>query len=172
MKRLLLALSILVLIGAIAAAVLWQQYSGFRDTALDLPEDGLVIMLEPGESYPDLVRKLSRLGVTRADWRWRLFGRLTPAVASMKAGEYRLVNLTPVSLIDLLVSGKTMQHSLTVVEGWSLRELLTALSENEILIQTIDEPDPGLLASDLSARLSARRRAVSARNLPVSARNP
>ena len=44
--------------------------------------------------------------------------------------------LTPLGLIDLLVSGKVVQHSLTLVEGWTFRQMMDAVDADPYLSRT------------------------------------
>ena len=44
--------------------------------------------------------------------------------------------MTPRELLDLLHSGKVVQHSLTVVDGWTFEEVLAALSSKSELAHT------------------------------------
>ena len=78
-------------------------------------------------------------------WQWRLLMRLQPAV--YRAGEYRLdAGLLPADLLNLLASGRVIQHRFTLVEGWSFRQLAAALIENPVLVHELDFDSPDRLA--------------------------
>jgi UPF0755 protein len=58
--------------------------------------------------------------------------RLEPTV--MKAGEYRLEpGMTPPDLLGKLARGEVIQYRFTIVEGWTLQQLLAALATDPLL---------------------------------------
>ena len=60
--------------------------------------------------------------------------------AGLKAGEYRLqAGITPTQALDILISGESISHQVTFVEGWQFREWRAALARNEVLVQTLQE---------------------------------
>lgn len=132
MKRLLpLALLVSLLTSAVLAG-LWYQYQQFLQTPLQIGEPGFVIMVEPGANIRSVVTKLEQKGATRMDWRWRLLGRLKQVV--IKTGEYELKpGLSPPGLLSLLTSGKVVSYRFTIVEGWTVSQLLGALGRDPVL---------------------------------------
>ncbi|MGD8384559.1 MAG: endolytic transglycosylase MltG [Lysobacterales bacterium] len=131
------ALVLLVLLAAaLAATEGWRQYSRFLNTPLRTGSGSNVLLVERGASLHSLVAELERRGATRMDWRWRLLGRLQPV--TIKAGEYALApGLRPPQLLRLLASGKVVQHHFTIVEGWTVRQMLAALSTNDVLVHSV-----------------------------------
>jgi len=137
MKRLLPATLILVLLISAVVAVFWYQYQQFLQKPLQLVDSGTVIMVEPGSNLRTVVTELEQRGVTRLDWRWRLLSRLVPV--TIKTGEYELpYGLKPAGLLTLLASGNVVSYRFTIVEGWSLKQLLDALRLNPVLQHTVD----------------------------------
>lgn len=132
MKRLLpVALLVLLLVSA-GIAVLTYQYQQFLQTPLHINNSGLVILVEPGTNTRAVLAKLDQQGVTRLDWRWRLLSRLKQV--TIRAGEYQLTpGISPQGLLDLLASGKVVSYRFTVVEGWSVKQLLNALAMDPVL---------------------------------------
>lgn len=127
-----------VLVLLILAAVVWLMatYQRFLDAPLDLPTQGLVYTVPPGASVHSVVRDLDRLGVAEWGWRWRLHTRLNPV--TIQAGEYRLDHgLTPPGLLARLAGGDVITYRFTIVEGWTVRQLLAALREAPVLAQTL-----------------------------------
>ena len=137
MKRLLPAALILALLVSAVVAIFWYQYQQFLQRPLQLVDSGTVIMVEPGSNLRTVVTELEQRGVTRLDWRWRLLSRLEPV--TIKAGEYELpYGLRPAALLALLASGNVVSYRFTIVEGWSLKQLLDALRLNPVLQHTVD----------------------------------
>ena len=55
----------------------------------------------------------------------------------IQAGEYALsYQSTPDAILDQLVQGDVIQHTLTIVEGWTVSDLLAAVHANPNLIHT------------------------------------
>jgi UPF0755 protein len=71
--------------------------------------------------------------------RWlQLYARATGADARIKAGEYSVApGTTPRSLLALFESGAVIQHSVTIVEGWTFRDLRKALEAEPHLDNTL-----------------------------------
>lgn len=136
MKRLLAAALVIVLLATVGLAVLWYQYQHFLQSPLQIKQAGVVIIVEPGSNIRTVVAKLEKQGFTRFDWRWRLLSRLQQV--TIKAGEYELTpGLSAPGLLNLLASGKVVSYRFTIVEGWSLKQLLGALASDPVLHHTI-----------------------------------
>ena len=120
---------------------LWIDYRGFEQTPLALPEGGAVYTLPAGGSVATLAEGLRAAGyVDESGARYLQWLAWTSGQAgNLKAGEYHLPpGLTPPALIDLLVSGKVVQHALTIPEGWTFRQLRAALRAHEAVRHTLD----------------------------------
>jgi UPF0755 protein len=124
----------LILLSLVGAACLWawQVYRGFLAEPLGIPEQGMTVQVERGASVRSVVARLDELGLTRADWRWRMLTRLRPV--TIQAGEYALEpELKPAGLLALLASGKVVQYRFTIIEGWTFAQLLEALAADPVL---------------------------------------
>lgn len=137
MRRLLSVALLLLLLAAAAAIGIWQQYQRFLHTPLAIGPMGMVLDVEAGTNIRSVISKLEREGVTHLDWRWRLLNRLEHK--SIKTGEYRLESgVLPLELLSLLDSGKVISYRFTIVEGWSVKELVAALERDIVLKHTIE----------------------------------
>jgi len=137
MKRLLPVVVILLFVTVAGMVGLWNQYQRFLQAPLQIAEPGLVLNVEPGASIRSVAAILEQQGATRMDWRWRLLGRLQQV--TIKTGEYTLVpGLLPPQLLNLLASGKVVNYRFTIVEGWSVKQLLLALGTDSVLEHTFD----------------------------------
>jgi UPF0755 protein len=136
-KRFVPVAIILVLLCVASVSGLWQQYQRFLQTSLQLEETGFVLNVEPGASIRSVVAILEQRGATTMDWRWRLLGRLQQV--TIKTGEYRLApGMLPPDLLALLASGKVLTYRFTIVEGWSVKQLLAALGKDPVLRHTLE----------------------------------
>ena len=135
------------LLGAVALLALsftgwgWTEYRHFLRQPLDVPPGGAVLNVEPGMSARAVVTRVAEHGLTRSDWRWRVLLRSHPVV--LQAGEYRLEpGITPAGLLGMMERGEVIHYRFTIVEGWTYRQLLEALTTNEILGNSLPG-DPG-----------------------------
>jgi UPF0755 protein len=61
-----------------------------------------------------------------------------------RAGEYRLERGSrPREVLALLASGRVIQYRMTLVEGWTFRQVADLLEANEVLRHRVDLSDPG-----------------------------
>ena len=70
------------------------------------------------------------------------YARWNERDGQIKAGEYSVpAGTTPLRLLDLLIEGKVIQWSFTIIEGWTFRQLRDAIGENKHLVQTLGGVD-------------------------------
>ena len=131
-------LGLLILVLSLLLAWAWMEYDSFRENPLTLPPDGIAYNLEPGSSVASLAADLASKGIIKRPVLLRLLARLTHQADQLKAGEYRIPSgTTPIQLLQILVSGKVIQYPLTLVEGWTFRQVMAALENHEALEHTL-----------------------------------
>ncbi|MBS1221294.1 MAG: aminodeoxychorismate lyase [Proteobacteria bacterium] len=148
-KRLLLALAVLALILGPALYIVYADYRAFLDTPLGVPAGSLTVELKPGMGVVGLSREMQRQpGLLRSAPYLQVYARLNRLAPRLKAGEYALApGLTPRGLLDQIVAGRVIQYTLTVVEGWTFRQLRRALAEHPRIKQTLrDASDAEIMA--------------------------
>jgi UPF0755 protein len=102
----------------------------------------MTVLLERGESLPQLARKLADAGVLSRPRLWVLVARLDPDQSFIKAGEYRITDAdTPMTLLARLQAHDVVRHRVTLIEGWTLAQVLEALGRHPILRRVLDQ-DP------------------------------
>ena len=133
-------LGILIITACLFGAWFWMTFKQFADMPLNLPSAGVIYNLPAGTSVSSLAQDLERKGYLAKPLYLRLLARVEGHAQRIKAGEYRLqAGLTPRELLSLLVSGKVTSYSITLVEGWNLRQVKEALLHHPALMQTIAE---------------------------------
>ena len=96
----------------------------------------------PGESLRQVSAKLETMGVLSHAWELVVFARLHGAAGGMRAGEYLLAPDTTLNgLLALIRSGKVVMHSLTLVDGWTFAEVLSAVEQEPNLRHTLTGTD-------------------------------
>jgi UPF0755 protein len=135
MKRLAPIALVLLLLAAVLAGA-WHQYRQFTVTPLMVGAEGLVFNVRAGDTVNAVLGRLENQGVTQKGWHWRVLNRLQRV--TIQTGEYRLVpGITPPGLLELLSSGRVINYRFTIVEGWTVKQLLAALAEDPVLEQTL-----------------------------------
>jgi len=150
-SRILLKFFVLCMIaGGIAGVWLWQEYTRFLETPLTIPSEGVIFEIPRGASISAVAKTLeSRQLISKAEW-LRLYTRLQHSGKSVKAGEYNLLpGLTPESLFALFVSGKTVSYSITLIEGWSFRQMMAAIESHPILQHSLSALSPEVIMEKL-----------------------
>ena len=128
------------LVALSAAAITLARFQQFQDTALNLPDDGLIYHMPAGASLNQLAYDLEARGIIQYPRFLILLGRQMDAATRLQAGEYDLARgVTPPDLLQLLVAGKVIQHELTLIEGHSFREMLQRVNDNPILEHTLTD---------------------------------
>jgi len=102
-----------------------------------------------GASLSRVARELTEEGLITRPEVFVAWGRFTGQAAAIKAGEYELLpELTVRGLLDQLVAGDVKLYPVTILEGWTIRELRQALAGNGALEQTLaGQSDAELLAA-------------------------
>ena len=146
--KLLLALVILGL-GAAVAAAWWLQRPLQMPDAVSA-EAPLEVTIAPGASARAVADTLVKAGVQTPSALLYAWFRLSGDSRKIKAGSYELApGTTPASLLSKLVRGEQALRSLTLLEGWNIRQVLQAVRSSPDLTQDID----GLSMADLMARI-------------------
>jgi UPF0755 protein len=144
--RLGLAGIVLAVAGAAAGGVWLQRY---LDTPSTAPTDALFV-IEPGRGLSAVARELAAEGLLTHPRVLALYGRYTDRASLVKAGEYLIpAGTSPRGLLDLFVSGKVYSRSVTLVEGWTLKQALAHLRAQPALQIETEGMDESALAAAL-----------------------
>ena len=85
-------------------------------------------LVEPGTNIARIARDLSGRRILDRPVYLVWHARMSGKSASIKAGEYALSpGMTAVEMLDLFVSGRVVQRSFTIVEGWTFQQLFDAI---------------------------------------------
>ena len=123
-------------------------YQDYLESPLTLPDEGLVLVVEKGQSLSSVARELTAAGALATPRWFELHARFTGAAESIQAGEYRIPSgAKPADLLQQLVAGEVILHAFTIVEGWNRWQLMHALAAAPALEHTLTEDDwPAFLA--------------------------
>ena len=125
MKRILLAICILLLVAASASAI-WV----YRD--LHTPnvhtKQGQYVEIPRGSSPTTVINKLADQGIIKHRWPLTFYLKFAGDSAQIKAGEYDFPSpISPLGVIAKLREGEQRLLRLTVVEGWTRWDIASAM---------------------------------------------
>ncbi|HUL83613.1 MAG TPA: endolytic transglycosylase MltG [Gammaproteobacteria bacterium] len=133
MRRGWIALGAFLAAGAAAAAFATFAWRALH-AELPLPPDGAWLEVASGTPLRRVTADLAQRGLLDHPVLLDVYARLRGDATRIRAGEYQLGRgLTPLSLVDKLVSGQVFQHQLTIVEGWRFVELLNAVRAQDAI---------------------------------------
>ena len=137
-----LAWFILALLAVGAGAYWWVEVR-----PLPLPRPTFELSVRSGATLRSVARDLTAAGILPADWTLVALARFTRSDRMIKAGNYEIApGTTLAGLLAKLTQGDALQTGLTIVEGWSFRDLRAALAANEHVVKTaLDLPDEELM---------------------------
>lgn len=126
------------------AAESWYRY---RAIPLDQPPGPVRIRVERGMAVPAIAAAMNAAGIRVAPWRMQLAARLRGDARSIRQGVYEFT--APVTLeqaLDRMVRGDVVLAQLTVIEGWTFRQMREAVAKHpELAHDSIDASDAELL---------------------------
>jgi UPF0755 protein len=81
---------------------------------------------------------------------WVSLARFQKKAHRIKAGEYLIEEgTTPQKLLDIMIAGKTIQHTLTIPEGWNFRQMMAAVRKHPELVQTLGDIENAAIMAKL-----------------------
>jgi len=147
MRRLIgAALLLLALLGGVS---LWLA-NNYLDRPIGAAAEEYRLDVREGSSLSTVLDQLSNDDLLDYPQLLSAYARWRGEAASIQAGEYQLApEQSPRELLAMLVAGRVRLHAFTIVEGWTVRELLAALRAESKLKQTLIAADPEGLAAEL-----------------------
>ncbi|HVN43442.1 MAG TPA: endolytic transglycosylase MltG, partial [Steroidobacteraceae bacterium] len=133
-SRLRAALAVVALLAAVATVA----FLDWRGTPLATGPTGTTVEVARGEPLAAVARDLARQGVLGHPRWFVAYARVLHVDAKVRAGEYAIApGTTPEGLLRQFASGVVIQHTVTIVEGWTFREVRHALEHTALLDNTL-----------------------------------
>lgn len=142
LKRILLLATLALFFLGTTAVLLYKQYQQFLETPLNISTDSIFIV-DSGMTFAEIAARLKAKKIIEDTLFLKLLARHSGKANKIKTGEYSLdKGLKPEGLLDVLVSGKVIQYSYTLLEGWQAGEMLLAIRRSELLKNTLPSDNP------------------------------
>ena len=146
MRRWLSWLLLLVMLLALGAAASWW----WLNHSLTLTTDPIDLAIEPGTPPRAVAQAAVDAGVQTSPLALYWWFRLSGQARLIKAGSYEFEGeLSPKTLLNKLVRGDEALRAVTLVEGWSFKQVRAALRKAELLTQDTQGLEPDLIMKSL-----------------------
>jgi len=136
----------LLLLVALFAAISVHRFQ----QPLDLVTDARVFEVSPGSSLTRIANDLTRQGILTSPLFFRIAARWQGLEANLQTGEYRIEpGISAADLLAKMVAGDVIQYRVTLLEGWTITDVMAALAGQPELQQTLGQASASELAEAL-----------------------
>lgn len=95
--------------------------------------ESTVFEVKPGQSFKAVARKLQEDGLITSEWKFEILARLTAGGTKVRVGEYAIRrDARPREVLAVLNSGKSVEYSVTIQEGFNRFEIADALAKSKL----------------------------------------
>ena len=142
----------------VIAFIGWNQYQSI----LDLPKRRLALQQPTTLTVPNgftasrLIDELSERHWLNEPLKLKLLFKLHPELTKLRSGEYEVrVGDTLETLLERLISGRSIQYRVTLIEGATVKEMLASLADHEKLEKTLSATDAVSLSTELGLNVDS-----------------
>jgi UPF0755 protein len=136
MRKVLLTLVALLLVGAAAAAIYWHR-AGVVMQAAGPHREALDLVVKPGASVRSVLAELDRRGAL-ADRRAVELRLRIQGWPQVRTGRYDIAaGASPAEILRQLAEGRVVLESLTIVEGWTFADMRRVVESHPQLKVTL-----------------------------------
>lgn len=132
--RLLIAVSLVLLI---VVAWVGMAYQDYRHTSMNDGGEPIIYNVKPGTGIKRLAAELHDKGMISSPRAFEWFARLS-GEASIQAGVYAIKpQMSPQQFMHAIFTGDVMSYAFTIIEGWSLKQVMAELAKAQEMRITI-----------------------------------
>jgi UPF0755 protein len=141
----------LIITGAFVSVAAVASFAWWSKQPITVQEPVIAFTVLPGSGVGVASQQIAAAGVPINPFLFSLLARVTQKASRIKAGSYELKpGTSPRRLVDQLVRGEFAQESLTIIEGWTFKQMRLAIAGNKGLKHDTAE----LSDKDLMAKIS------------------
>lgn len=120
--------------GIIVAVAVIAAFSYWAKRPLDTGGQAVEFSIAPGSGVAAAAQQMREAGVPVHPQLFNILARVTGEAGKIKAGSYELKPETsPRALLAQLVRGEFAQEAITIVEGWTFRQMRAAIAAHDRL---------------------------------------
>lgn len=137
-KLLVVVICAAVLVGAGTGLWVWQGLNSLK-TPVVIAEP-VLFDVSAGTAFNGVARQLEARGLVEKSLWVRIYGRLFPDLARIKAGEYEFTDgMSAETMLEKMVEGDTKHWSVQFIEGWTFSDMRAALASTQRLDKLTSE---------------------------------
>ena len=139
---------------AAACGAVWfvTDVTRFMQTPMNVPVEGYVLLVEPGETLTGVADRLAAESLLTHPRYLVGYARWHERDRRIQAGEYRVPpESTPERLLKMMERGEVVRHQVRLIEGWTWRRALAEIQSHPLITVTIESPDEVARLLDLPA---------------------
>ncbi|MFQ3322454.1 MAG: UPF0755 protein [Pseudomonadales bacterium] len=137
--KILLVLMIVFLLGVFGAKLIFERY---LQSSLALENKAYELNIETGASLIKIINRLAADDVVQSPDFLIAYARITDKI-NIKSGFYELVPpLSHYQLLEKLVAGDVKQYRITLIEGWTISQVMDRLNNTENLVKILEGEIP------------------------------
>jgi len=131
--------AVVVLLGSLLAGWFLMGYNQFLNSPINVQAEPYYYQIKQGETLRQVSNNLYLAGIIEHPKYLVWHGRLTRVANKIQMGEYAFKpGMTPKDILQDISTGKTVQYSFTLIEGWNFREMMQELRKSEQLVHTLE----------------------------------
>jgi UPF0755 protein len=124
-----LAVCVLLSILAVVGVMIMSEMKVQQPLAIKQAE---FLTIKPGTSFNAFSKQLVDRGWLQERFWLRSYAKFNPQDSKIKSGTYQVqANISTIKLLDLVVSGKEYQFSITLIEGSTFKQVLAQLAQHQ-----------------------------------------
>jgi len=121
-----------IVLGILVAAAAGGGFAWWARQPIITEEPPIDFTIVPGSGAHAAGQQIAEAGIPIQPLLFNLLARFTQKSSRLKAGAYELKpGTTPLRLIDQLVRGEFAQEQLTIIEGWTFRQMRQAVAAHK-----------------------------------------
>ena len=125
-------------IAVLLVATLMFQLLRFQHGEIDLTSGSSVFLIRSGSNIKSIAQDLAREKIIDDPWLFILLAKVRGLETRVRAGEYHIeAGISADELLEKFTQGNAIQYKLTIIEGWTFRQMLTAIAEDPVIENTL-----------------------------------
>lgn len=134
----LLGTSLLIL--SLLVGWLLFDFRNFLNTPLQIPPAGETVQIKPGASVRKIAQELHKRALLQHPTYFVWLARIKGYAHRIKAGEYLIPpGSTAEDVFEQWVAGEVVLHALTVIEGWTFKQMLQAIHASPVITPLLQD---------------------------------
>jgi len=132
-RTLIKTLYVIVIIALAGSVYLWFYWQDWMQKPLPVPETGIYLTLEKGQTLSHALQELSQQKIVTYPKPLRWYAQFYQ-LTKVHQGEYFLqAGITPSGLLEKLNKGEVVLYRLRFQEGWTIKQVMSALEATDKL---------------------------------------